>query len=173
MSKQLIKIVSDQAVIAQDEWPLIEDGEPIIGDRAIISLPRLLESGDDIAQFKGQLGVVLRAGTKQGEDVRDLQSALDRLAIIMIEFPIYRNGRGFSSARILRDELGFQGEIRAIGDVLFDQLLFMKRCGIDAFEVDASLTLEKFNKAISVFSDSYQPAADSLRGILWNRSRAE
>ncbi|MDC3401756.1 DUF934 domain-containing protein [Alphaproteobacteria bacterium] len=170
MSKHLIRMENEQAVIVQDGWAFIDDDEPLTGDRAVISLTRLLESKEDLAQFKGQLGLVLRAGTKQGEDIRDIQSKLDNLAIIMIEFPVYRNGRGFSSARILRDELGFKGEIRAIGDVLFDQLLFMKRCGINAYEVETSLTLEKFNKATSAFSDGYQPAADSLRGILWNRS---
>ena len=91
------------------------------------------------------------------------------LQVVALEFPIYRNGRGFSSARILRQELGFKVEIRATGEVLFDQWQPMSRCGINAFEIDATIPLERFKQALSELSDAYQPSSDNQRGILWRR----
>ena len=64
---------------------------------------------------------------------------------------------------------GFRGEIRAVGEVLFDQWQFMHRCGINAFEVDADVALEVFNEALGELSTAYQPAADTQHGILWRR----
>ncbi len=104
-----------------------------------------------------------------GEDVRELAPYLEALTVIALEFPSFRNGRAYSSARILRDELKYKGEIRAIGDVAYDQWAYMARCGIDAFEVNQDVTLEQFNTAMAELSDAYQPAADTQNAIPWRR----
>jgi uncharacterized protein (DUF934 family) len=162
------KLIIDGAE-STDIWQLVEDETPLGDAPAIISLARLCAEGTKLAADAKQLGVVLRAGDKQGEDVHALQPFLDNLSLVAIEFPVYRNGRGYSAARILREQMGFGGEIRAIGEVLFDQWQFMHRCGINAFEVDASVSLEAFNEAMGELSAAYQPAADTQRGILWRR----
>lgn len=94
-----------------------------------------------------------------GEDARELIPYLDRLALIEIDFPRFRDGRGYSSARILR-EAGYKGELRASGDVLVDQMLFMRRCGFDSFAPDAPIDPVALEGALSRFDYVYQTAAD-------------
>lgn len=94
-----------------------------------------------------------------GEDARLLIPHLDRLALIEIDFPRFRDGRGYSSARILR-EAGYTGELRASGDVLVDQMLFMRRCGFDAFAPDAPVDPEALDAALKRYDHVYQTAAD-------------
>ncbi|CAI8309552.1 MAG: hypothetical protein CBD03_06190 [Rhizobiales bacterium TMED143] len=150
-------------------WRYLEDETPITNDPVIISLNRLQTEGAALAAAGTPFGVILRAGEKQGEDVHALAPFIDKLAVIAIEFPVYRNGRGYSAARILREQMNYRGEIRAIGEVLFDQWQFMHRCGINAFEINADISLETFNEALGELSAAYQPAADAQRGILWRR----
>jgi uncharacterized protein (DUF934 family) len=95
------------------------------------------------------------------DDARALIPFLDRLTLVEIAFPKYRDGRGYSSARILR-EAGYTGELRAQGDVLVDQIAFMKRCGFDSFAPEASLNPEAVDRALSTYSEFYQKAADAV-----------
>lgn len=94
------------------------------------------------------------------DDARALIPFLDRLTLIEVAFPKYRDGRGYSSARILR-EAGYTGELRAQGDVLVDQIAFMRRCGFDSFAPEASLNPEAVERALSTYDQFYQKAADS------------
>jgi uncharacterized protein (DUF934 family) len=93
------------------------------------------------------------------DDARALIPFLDRLALIEIAFPKFRDGRGYSSARILR-EAGYTGELRAQGDVLVDQIAFMKRCGFDSFAPESSLNSDAVERALSNYDQVYQRAAD-------------
>jgi uncharacterized protein (DUF934 family) len=94
-----------------------------------------------------------------GEDARLLIPHLDRLALVEVDFPRFRDGRGYSSARILR-EAGYTGELRAAGDVLVDQMLFMRRCGFDSFAPYAPIDEAVLAAALSRYDHVYQPAAD-------------
>ena len=95
-----------------------------------------------------------------GDDARALIPFLDRLALIEVAFPKFRDGRGYSSARILR-EAGFKGELRAQGDVLIDQIAFMRRCGFDSFAPETALDPVAVETALSTYDLFYQQAADS------------
>ncbi len=95
------------------------------------------------------------------DDARALIPFLDRLTLIEVAFPKYRDGRGYSSARILR-EAGYDGELRAQGDVLVDQIAFMRRCGFDSFAPEASLNPEAVARALSTYGQAYQKAADTV-----------
>lgn len=99
-----------------------------------------------------------------GDDARDLIPHLDRLSLIEIGFPEFRDGRGYSAARILR-EAGYTGELRAQGDVLVDQINYMRRCGFDSFAADAPLDEATVEKMLNIFDHAYQPAADSVTPI--------
>jgi uncharacterized protein (DUF934 family) len=101
------------------------------------------------------------------DDARALIPHLDRLALIEIAFPKYRDGRGYSSARILR-EAGYTGELRAQGDVLVDQIAFMKRCGFDSFSPEAPLNQTDVEAALSRYDHVYQGAADAAAPV-WKR----
>lgn len=94
------------------------------------------------------------------DDARKLIPFLDRLTLIEIAFPKFRDGRGYSSARILR-EAGYTGELRAQGDVLVDQIAFMRRCGFDSFAPEGSLNPEAVERALSTYDQFYQKAADT------------
>jgi uncharacterized protein (DUF934 family) len=95
------------------------------------------------------------------EDARALLPHLGQLALIEIAFPKFRDGRGYSSARILR-EAGYEGELRAAGDVLVDQIPFMRRCGFDAFAPEASIDEAALDRALKRYGEVYQKAADGL-----------
>jgi uncharacterized protein (DUF934 family) len=95
-----------------------------------------------------------------GDDARLLLPVLDRVKLVEIDFPRFRDGRGYSSARILR-EAGYTGEIKATGDVLVDELLFMRRCGFDSFAPDAPIEPEAAERALNAYPFVYQHAADA------------
>ncbi|HEU4961352.1 MAG TPA: DUF934 domain-containing protein [Sphingomonas sp.] len=95
-----------------------------------------------------------------GDDVRLLLPLLGRVKLVEIDFPRFRDGRGYSSARILR-EAGYTGEIKATGDVLIDELLFMRRCGFDSFAPDAPIAPEAAERALNAYPFVYQHAADA------------
>ena len=99
-----------------------------------------------------------------GEDARDLIPHLDRLSLIEVGFPEFRDGRGYSAARILR-EAGYKGELRAEGDVLVDQINYMRRCGFDSFAPAAPLDEAVVEQMFTVFNHVYQPAADPATPI--------
>jgi uncharacterized protein (DUF934 family) len=95
-----------------------------------------------------------------GEDVRKLIPHFDRLKLVEIAFPRFRDGRGYSAARILREH-GYQGELRAEGDVLVDQLFFMRRCGFDSFAPHQPFDPKLVDEALGRFPFVYQHAADA------------
>jgi uncharacterized protein (DUF934 family) len=94
-----------------------------------------------------------------GDDVRRLAPHLDRIRLIEVDFPKFRDGRGFSSARLLR-EMGYTGEIKATGDVLVDLVYFMRRCGFDSFAPDVPMNPDDVAAALSRYPHVYQHAAD-------------
>jgi len=100
-----------------------------------------------------------------GEDARALIPYLDRLALIEIAFPAFRDGRGYSAARILR-EAGYTGELRAQGDILLDQVIDYRRCGFDALASEAPLDPQAVEAALARFPHVYQKAADD-RAPVW------
>ena len=94
-----------------------------------------------------------------GDDARALLPHLGQLALIEVSFPSFRDGRGYSAGRILR-EAGYAGELRAAGDVLVDQIAFMRRCGFDSFAPEAPIDPVTLQRALARFTEVYQPAAD-------------
>ena len=94
-----------------------------------------------------------------GDDARSLLPYLGQLALVEVSFPSFRDGRGYSAGRILR-EGGYTGELRAAGDVLVDQIAFMRRCGFDSFAPEAPLDPAVLSRALTRYAEHYQPAAD-------------
>lgn len=116
------------------------------------------EPAGSLEAFLGQSNATA-VRIEAGEDARHLIPHLDRVALVEIDFPRFRDGRGYSSARILR-EAGYKGEIRASGDVLVDQMLFMRRCGFDSFAPDAPIDPHVLDAALKRYDFFYQSAAD-------------
>ena len=111
-----------------------------------------------LAEFEGSNATAVRI--EPGEDARVLIPHLDRLTLVEIAFPKVRDGRGYSSARILR-EAGYTGEMRAQGDVLVDQIVYLTRCGFNSFAPDVALDQVVVDRALANFPNVYQRAADA------------
>ena len=95
------------------------------------------------------------------EDARALLPQLGQLALVEVSFPSFRDGRGYSAARVLR-EAGYTGELRAAGDVLVDQLPLMRRCGFDSFAPEAPIDADTLQRSLDRYDYRYQPAADAV-----------
>ncbi|MDQ8036265.1 MAG: DUF934 domain-containing protein [Pedobacter sp.] len=94
------------------------------------------------------------------EFAEEIASDLDKLALIAIEFPGFADGRGYSTAHLLRGRLGFKGELRAVGDVFKDTLFYQQRCGFNAFAVKEGKSLEDALEALHAFQTPYQGSAE-------------
>lgn len=100
-----------------------------------------------------------------GDDARVLLPHLDRIKLVEVNFPVFGDGRGYSAARILR-EAGYTGELRAVGDVLVDQLAYLRRCGFDSFAPDHPLNDADVQTALLRFPEVYSPTVDG-RAPIW------
>lgn len=124
-------LIKNGALKSDDAWVLIADDTARLPTKApaIVSLQRYLALRQEGSIEPGSLGVWLN-DEQMAEDVAEL---LDEVALIALHFPKFADGRSFSKARLLRDRFGYQGEIRALGDFLPDQIDYLARCGVDAF----------------------------------------
>ena len=149
----------DGAVIADPFIAIADDASLPAEGGAIVSLTRFRKDREALLARNAQIGVRL----KSDESPEELGDDVHRLSVVVIEFPKFRDGRGFSWARMLRTRLNFTGEVRATGDFLYDQIAHLARCGFDAFE--SGFTLEKFNRALNEMTNVYQPGADGKKTI--------
>ena len=151
---------------ADDEWISVGDEDTLPVDApVIVSLARWQAERDTLIGRNAPIGVTL-ASSEAPEAIKD---DLERFQLVALQFPTFQDGRGYSYASLLRERYGYEGEIRASGDVLRDQWFAMSRCGIDAFEVPDGTTLDAFNDAMSEFSLVYQPARDGRKTVLQMR----
>ena len=142
----------------EDPWRLVADDAELPADGAvIISLTRWLNERDVLRARKAPVGVRLKSDQRPELIAEDIE----RFDLIALEFPKFTDGRAYSSARLLRQRYGYEGELRAVGQVLRDQLQFMRRCGFDAFEIAASDGEEKWRRALAEISVWYQAGADT------------
>lgn len=155
------KIIKDRAIV-EDGWRHL-DGEAsdIPAGDVIVPLPLWQARRDELLGRDGGLGLRLAPG----EHPADVANDLEHFDLIALEFPAFKDGRAFSYARVLRERYGFKGELRAVGDVARDQMYFMARCGINAFEVKAGRSIEDALQAFNDFTVTYQPAADEPRPL--------
>ena len=122
----------------------------------IVSIDQWMVRRDDLLKRSDLIGIWL----KSDEHPETIAGDLAHLSLVALEFPSFRDGRAYSYARLLRDKYVFSGEIRAVGDVLLDQLHFMVRSGFDAFEVKSENPLDAYNIAAADYSVWYQQTGD-------------
>lgn len=148
-------LVKNGAVIA-DIWsrPAEDEALPTDGP-VIVSKARFLAAAGDLRGRNAPLGLGLRAG----ETLDGLEDDLNRFALIALDFPAYTDGRAYSLARLLRERHGYRGDLRAEGDVLWDQIPLMKRCGFDEFAIREARVLKALVEGrIHDVPVHYQPA---------------
>jgi len=151
----MTRIWNENGFVTDDPW-VIESEETKAGsnEKAILGL------GDFLAKVaetdETGLGVLINPA----DDVRRLEGHLDRIGLVAVAFPAFSDGRAFSHASLLRSRLGYRGEVRAVGDVLIDQVPLMLRCGIDSFAVSNATALKRLaENRLPGITNHYQPAA--------------
>lgn len=156
------KIIKNASVI-DDAWTVFRLGEgETVETVALPAAPALLPLAvwqarrDEILASDPPIGVWLDVA----EGPESIADDLSRFTVIGVNFPKFTDGRGYSTARLLRERYGYRGEVRAIGDVLQDQLFYLKRCGFDAFAVREDKDIEKALAGLATFSETYQAASD-------------
>jgi uncharacterized protein (DUF934 family) len=154
------QIVADRFVRVPDDEP-VPDGVPVI-----VSGARFLAHHAELTARAAEIGVLW----PNDRSVADLAPHLDRIGLLALAFPSFRDGRAYSQARQLREKYGFRGELRATGDVLRDQFLFLVRAGFDSFEVKKPRDAAAFGATIARFSAFYQPTGDGRVTIRQARS---
>jgi uncharacterized protein (DUF934 family) len=153
---------------AQDVYASVADDAALPDGPVLVSLARFQKERDALLARNTPVGIRLQAS----ENPELLGQDVQHFALIALEFPKFRDGRAFSWARMLRTRLGFTGEIRAVGDFLYDQVNYQKRVGFDAWEVPDHFTLEMFNRALTEMTNVYQPSTDGKKTIRELRAAA-
>ena len=150
----LIRIVDGVPRVVEDAWTVLEDGTEWDGAaRRVLPLKQALAQSHRL-QAAGPIGVWLAPSDEPAQ----VLGLLDSIALIGVLFPTFTDGRGYSTAALLRLRHGWRGELRAIGEVLQDQLFFLRRVGFDSFALRADRDPQQALRAFSTFSDSYQGA---------------
>jgi uncharacterized protein (DUF934 family) len=153
----LLERKGDGAVILEDRFERVADDAALPESGAVlVSLGRFAAEKDTLLSRDAELGVWLQSSESPVAIAKDL----DRIALVALDFPIFSDGRAYSSARILRERYGYKGELRAIGDVLCEQLTFMLRSGFETFEMQSATALDEFNSVVTEVRVVYQPTAD-------------
>jgi uncharacterized protein (DUF934 family) len=152
--------------ITTDPLVHVADDAEIPGEGAIlISAARFLGDAEALSLRVGGTGVIW----PNNRDLDDLVPYIGRLAAVALVFPTFRDGRAYSQARLLRERHGYRGELRATGQVLRDQFVFMLRAGFDAFEVRKDRDAEAFAATVKRYSVFYQPTGDGRITALHRR----
>ncbi|MBT8138134.1 MAG: DUF934 domain-containing protein [Gammaproteobacteria bacterium] len=175
------KLVKDETIV-EDSWTLVDADADYpadaisAGDQLILPLA-LWQPQREVLLGKANVSVWL--GSKQApallfgnaldDDSESVEFDINQLPLIAIDFPVFSDGRGYSYARQLRERYAFKGELRAIGDVLRDQMYFYKRCGFNSFAVRSDRDAEVAVAGLRDFSLSYQAARDEATAVIKSR----
>jgi len=148
--------------LVEDPWVLVKEAnnagilQVLPGRQIIVPLKFWKFFQEEISEYWGEVTIWLDSS----DNVSDIAESLDRFPVIGLNFPLFSDGRSYTNARELRENLGYQGEIRAIGDVLRDQLYFMHRCGFDAFQLRHDQDPEECLTAFNDFHTGYQASIE-------------
>lgn len=150
-------LLREGKAVANDPWTFLADDQPA-DERAdiVVSITRLLKEGEALSKRQGRLGVIIASS----EAVEEMAAYVCQMALICVDFPAYRDGRGFTTARLLRERYHYKGPLRATGDVLQDLVFFMLRVGFDEFVLKAKDPEAAFARVSHTFSKVYQPSTD-------------
>ncbi len=158
-----MRVIKDREII-EDDWEQIadiENDQPLPEGNKIIPFDYWSANKEKIIASGKKVAVCINGG----HDTEKVAKSLSHFSMIALDFPAFTDGRSYSHARLLRERYGYRGELRAVGDVLRDQLYFMHRCGIDSFQVREDKDIEDALKAFNEFSVKYQTAADGAEPV--------
>jgi uncharacterized protein (DUF934 family) len=160
------------AKTAADNWQRLDAGAdgsqpeiPAAGDILVSLALWQAAAGKLLARGAGRLGVWLDSD----EDPAQIADSLEALSLIAVNFPQFTDGRGYSTARLLRERYGWKGELRAIGDIQRDQLFYLSRCGFDAFLLNDGADAETALSAFGDFTEAYQTSVERPQPLFRRR----
>jgi uncharacterized protein (DUF934 family) len=156
--------------IHQDEWTLVEapaEGESLILPDGPALLPATIWK-EKRAELAGRQDIGVWLDSHEEPEI--IADHIHELPVIAVNFPKFTDGRGYSTARLLRERFGYSNELRAVGDVLLDQLFYMKRCGFDAYALREDKDINKAEQSLNVFSTAYQAAVDVKEPLFRRRA---
>lgn len=164
----MTRIWKETGFVENDPWVIETEEAPALdGQKPLLTLDQLIERAE--ASNDVGLGVLIRPA----DDVKRLQPHLDRLAIVAVDFPAFNDGRAFSHASLLRERLSYAGELRAVGDVLIDQIPLMLRVGITSFAVTNATAIRRLEEGrLPGIDNHYQPtarASQDPKSYSWRR----
>jgi uncharacterized protein (DUF934 family) len=145
------RVVEDLYVHVTDDAPL-PDGLPVIVPGA-----RFLADAEEMMRRDTPVGVLWPNNRR----IAELEPYIDRLAVLVLMFPNFKDGRAYSQARLLRERYGFHGELRATGEILRDQFVFLVRAGFDSLEVVKTADADAFAATLARYSVFYQPVGEA------------
>ena len=154
---------------AEDLFVLLEDDAelPDSEQAVIVSVDRWHSEHTELRARTGSLGIILQPD--QSPDL--VEADLDCFDVIVVNFPVFSDGRGFSHARRLREKMGYTGEIRAVGHIIRDQYLFLHRCGVNAIHVEDQKSADDWKAAMDEFSMFYQNTIDTRNPLMRMRQQ--
>ncbi|MGR9099035.1 MAG: DUF934 domain-containing protein [Gammaproteobacteria bacterium] len=147
------KIIKDKKIV-NDLWSFTPDDRPLTEEYSTVSLARWQREKNELLNHKGPLGIRI----KPDEKLESLGEDLEFFKLIELDFPAFNDGRCFSQARLLRERFRYDGEIRATGRFMRDQLYYLWRVGVDSFKLETDQNLEEAAKSLNDFSVNYQKA---------------
>lgn len=154
-------IIKNKSIV-EDNWSVLRLTDSEAAETVVVAEGRVIvplavwQAQRATLQSRTELGVWLASNDRP----EALQEDIGRFAVIAVDFPKFADGRGFTIAYLLRERLGFKGELRAIGDVLRDQIFYMQRVGFDAFSPRADKDINSVINGLSDFSEVYQASSD-------------
>ena len=173
MPNSATQIIKNKAIVT-DDWTVLrltDEQTPDtvnVADGKIIVPLKVWQAQKATLQGRPELGVWFASD----ERPEALKGEVDQFSVIAVDFPKFADGRGYSIAYNLRARLGYTGELRAIGDVLRDQMFYMQRVGFDAFAPRADRSIEDALKGLSDFSEKYQTSWDEKSPLFRRAHRA-
>lgn len=153
------KLIEDRFIRVSDDEALPE------GAAVLIGIDRFLKEAEALKGRQAPVGVIW----PNSRPITEIAPYLDQLSLIALVFPIFRDGRAYSQARLLRERLGWHGPLRATGNVLRDQFLLMERSGFDQIDAVKEADAEAFDEAVHRYTVFYQPATDERPSLLRQR----
>ena len=171
--KRMSKIIRNGEVV-DDAWSVLTLADGEIPESVIVPEGNTLVP---LAVWQAQRAALIEPAAPRGvwldshEKPEDLVDDLARLAVVGVHFPKFADGRVYSIGRLLRERFGFTGELRAIGDVLHDQLHYLRRCGFNAYALRADKDPYAALAGLRVFSESYQVSVDQPQPLFRRRDR--
>jgi len=156
----------EKGEVVEDRYLRVGDDEALPeGAPVLIGIDRFLREAEALKGRQAPVGIIW----PNDRPIAEIAPHLGALSLIALVFPSFRDGRAYSQARLLRERLGWQGPLRAIGNVLRDQFLLMERSGFDQIDAVKTADAGAFDEAVHRYTVFYQPATDERPSLLRQR----